>query len=485
MTDTAATAPSATVRFAHRPRRGFLLGFSGSRVACVGCSVAVMTAALFVGGLAAALWSAPLWIGAALLAFIPWAGRPAIETLPTGAHFLLRRSIGQTRYLVRLSQPRPVGTLALPGDAAALRFFADPISGAVMVNDPHEQTLTVVAQVRHPAYVLLSPDDQEHRVTGWGRALAGLAASGLCARVQVLETSLPDSGHGITEWWDEQAVRESSSWAVEQYDELMRDYTPAASTHRTLVALALDMKGGHRVIRDAGRGMTGAAAVLRQEMATFESTLRNADLTVHEWLDDHALASVLRAAYDPQRGGVDGFDVARNLSTAGPVGVEESWDYLRHDQAWSAVLWVSEWPRIDVPPSFLHALVFHAGVRKTISITATPLSTAQAMRDIRRAKVEYVTDAAQKAKIGAIADLADSQELEDVLERERALISGHADVRFTGLITVTAESKNALDSAVSQVSRAATQCGCETRRLCGQQARAFASAALPLARRVS
>jgi len=40
---------------------------------------------------------------------------------------------------------------------------------------------------------------------------------------------------------------------------------------------------------------------------------------------------------------------------------------------------VSQWPRIHVPRHFLHALVFAPGVRKTISITATALSTAAAM----------------------------------------------------------------------------------------------------------
>jgi hypothetical protein len=148
------------------------------------------------------------------------------------------------------------------------------------------------------------------------------------------------------------------------------------------------------------------------------------------------------------------------------------------------VLWISEWPRIDVPPHFLHALVFAPGVRKTISLTATPLSTAAALRDIRKAKVEYATDSAQKARVGFIEDLADLQELADVNERERALISGHSDMKFTGLIAVTAPTKDELDAAVGQVQRAATQALCETRLLVGQQARGFATAALPLARKV-
>ena len=68
---------------------------------------------------------------------------------------------------------------------------------------------------------------------------------------------------------------------------------------------------------------------------------------------------------------------------------------------------------------------FEQGVRKSLSIVATPLSTAQAMRDIRKEKVEYVTDAAQKAKIGQIADLSDAQEYHDVIDRERRHLGRH------------------------------------------------------------
>jgi hypothetical protein len=129
-------------------------------------------------------------------------------------------------------------------------------------------------------------------------------------------------------------------------------------------------------------------------------------------------------------------------------------------------------------------MVFRPGVRKTLSITATPVPTAAAMREIRRSKVEYATDASQKARIGSIADLSDAAEWSDVIDRERALLNGHADIRFTGLIAVTAPSADELDAAVAEMERAAVQCGCETRRLVGQQARAYAGAALPLARKV-
>lgn len=480
MTD--ATPNSFTVRFARLPRRGLILGFSAPRAACIGLAAAILVVATFTADTTGALVSSPAWATLLALAFVRVGRKPAIEALPTAAHFLVRRLTGQTSHRARPDKPRPAGTLALPGDAAALRFLLDE-TGVAIVHDPHAHTLTVAALVSHPAYVLLSADEQARRVHAWGRALASLASSGTGTRVQVLEISLPDAGRSISGWWHAHGVKQPEQWAVRQYESLMTTAAPAASTHRTVVAIALDLRTARTQIRQAGRGLAGAVAFLRQEMTSLEASLRAAELRLVCWLGDEDLAAVLRGAYDP------GYDskVATpcTLASAGPMAVEERWDHIRHDSAHSAVLWINEWPRVPAPPFFLHALVFQPGIRKTISITAEPVPADEAIRDIRKAKVEYATEASQKARMGALADLSDTVERDDVLDRERAIIAGHADIRFTGLVAITAVTREALEAALAEVSRAAIQSGCETRRLYGQQARAFTAAALPLARKVS
>jgi len=320
--------------------------------------------------------------------------------------------------------------------------------------------------------------------------------------VQVLEHTLPDAGQGITGWW--QSHRPSpftphAPWPVAQYDHLMATAVPASSTHRTLIALTLDMRAARSHIRQAGRGLRGAVAFLRQEMTSLENGLRSAELTLTSWLTEPELAATLRAAYEPAhdtgstagagRAPTASVDTcqgrsAGGLGTAGPMAVDEHWDHLRHDNAYTTVLWISEWPRVEAPTHFLHTLVFQPDIRKTISLTVQPVPVENAMREIRKAKVELLTDAAQRAKMGVIADLVDSVEHADVLAREHALVSGHADVRFTGLIAITAPTRTDLEAAVAEISRAAIQSGSETRRLYGQQARAF-TATLPIGRRVN
>ena len=467
------------VRFGRLQSKGVLLGFSGIRLVVIGSAIAVFVTAMFTLGVTGLLVSAPLWGGLLAVAFVRWNGEPLADAAPTLLHWGTREAVKQTRFRVRPAALRPAGTMALPGDAAALRFHVDMASGTVMVHDPHRQTLSAVVRISHPAYVLLSPNDQARRVAAWSRVLAGLGATGSCAGVQILESTLPDPGHGVRDWYLAHGVRDGG-WADDQYAELMAQSAPASYTHRTLFVLSLDMRRAARAIRDAGRGIAGAAEVLRGDMATVEASLRAADLRTDTWLGPSELAVVIRQAYDPTA-----TDLARpDLGSAGPGAVDEHWDHLRHDTAFSAVLWISEWPRIDVAPHFLHSLVFLQGVRKSISIVAKPLGTGEALRAIRKEKVEYVTEAQQHAKIGRIADLSADQEYADVLARERALISGHADMRFSGFVAITANSRDELTAAVAAADRAATQCGCETRVLYGQQAQAFTVAALPLGRAV-
>jgi hypothetical protein len=476
------TPPALSVRFARRSTRGLLLGFSTPRVVTLGSAAAIAVGALFVAGPLAFFVAAVAWMPLGASAFIRVAGRPIIEWTGTAAHFGIRKAVGQVDFRARPTKPRPGGTLALPGDAASLRLHIDETTGAAMIHDPHRQTLTAVVSVSHPAFVLLDDADRAVRVGRWGRVLAQVAQSGTCAAVQVLEATIPDPAQGQVEWWESHG-RQGGEFADVQYRALLDQVRLDSSTHRTTVSLSLDLRAAARAIKAGGRGMTGAAAVLRGDMASLADALRQAGLRTGTWLAEADLASTVRCAFDPAVQIDFRFDPAANLAHAGPVAVSESWDRLRHDSAFSVVLWISEWPRIAVPPDFLHPLVFAPGGRRTLSILARPLPTDAALRQIRRDKTEAVADSAQKARVGQLADLSDTQEYEDLLARERSVIAGHTDVEFTGFVTVTAPTLPELEAARASVTRAAAQATCEVRPLYGHQLQSFVMGALPLARR--
>src|SRR5581483_6270003 len=226
-----------------------------------------------------AIWvTLPIVVLCSGTAAVSVSGRPVVAWAPVTFRWLWRGLKGQRVFRARVQRPRPAGTLALPGDAAALRQWVDPDTGAVMVHDPHASTLTAVVGVVHPAFVLLDPADQERRVQGWSRVLATACRSGRLAGVQVMERTLPDAGSGLAQWWARN-TQTGSPWASEVYEELIERAGPAGERHASTISISLDIRACGRAIRAAGGGIRGAAVVLRQEMDTLTTAARSADLS--------------------------------------------------------------------------------------------------------------------------------------------------------------------------------------------------------------
>lgn len=473
------------VKFSRLTRRGVLLGLSVSQLVVLSIGVLSIVWAFYAGGGMLIAVTAPVWLFAAALAWVPVARRPLVEWIPVAFWWFWKITGGQMLYRRRIVAPRPAGTLALPGDTARLREYEDPVTGAGMIHDPAATTLAAVLSVTHPAFVLLDPGEQERRVASWGRVLATVCRSGRISMLQVLERTLPDSGSGLAEWWATHGTQ-NSSWASVTYAELIDRAGPAGERHATTLSLSLDMRAAARQIRTAGGGLRGAAAVLRQEMSTLVAALRSADLSPSAWLSCGQIAVILRSAYDPavaaslERHG----ELGQSLATAGPVAVNESWSGLRTDSAHHAVLWVSEWPRSMVYPGFLAPLLLSTGIQRSFSLLCNPMRSDQAARDIRKKKTEYISDAHQRQRIGQIEDASQTAEFHDVLQQEADLTAGHGVLRYTGLVSVSATTAEELDAAVAAIEQAAIQASCETRLLVGQQAQAFTAAALPLCRSV-
>jgi hypothetical protein len=473
------------VKFSRLSRRGVLLGLSGAQLSIVGIGAVTLVFALYVGGGLALAYASPIVATCAALAWVGVGGRKLIEWLPIVARWGRRSAGGQLLYQRRIVKPRPAGTLSLPGDAARLRQWLDPETGAVMVHDPHQATLTAIVSVTHPAFVLLDPSEQERRVVGWGRVLATACRSGRISALQVMERTLPESGRGLAEWWSKHGNHDGS-WTSTTYAELIKRAGPAGERHASTISLSLDLKVAARAIRAAGGGNRGAAAVLRQEMSTLTAALRSAELAPSDWIEPGDLALILRSAYDP---GVAGAlerhgDLGRDLATAGPVAVTENWSSLHSDSAHHCVLWISEWPRSLVFPGFLAPVLLSSGIRRSFTLLYTPVRSDQAARDLRKKKTEYISDAAQRQRIGQIEDAQQNAEYHDVLQQEADLTAGHGILRVTGLIAISAPDLTELEHSVSAIEQAAIQASCETRRLWGQQAQSFSAAALPLCRHV-
>ncbi|WP_406395058.1 hypothetical protein OG806_35570 [Streptomyces sp. NBC_00882] len=478
-----------TVKFPHRSRRGILLGLSLPQLVLVSCMLALLLMTVISTGLLGAVALAPLWAASGALVAIRRHGRSLIDWAPIVTRYAHRRRSGQTLWLARpVTRPRQDGVLHLPGTVASLKVVTpgDSANGAAAVHDPHQQTLTAIARVTSRAFALLDPATQNHNVSSWGRALAGIARTGHIATVQVLERTVPDSGDTLTRHWTHHGQPQTPV-AGQIYSELVASAGPAAAPHETYLAISLDLKAARRLISQAGGGLPGAFTVMGQTTASIAQAARNAGLQVTGWLSAREIAAVIRTAYDPkalaalQQWSETGRAEA-DPAAAGPVVQCEEYDRLATDSARHATYWVENWPRTEMGAGFLHGLMFTAGVRRSLSLIYVPQGLESALRDVQRKKAAIIADANERARRGQVDSEEDSVEYADVKTRERQLIAGHADVALTGLVTVTAETDALLDAACAQIETHAVTSGVDLRRLNYQQPDAFALTALPLAR---
>src|SRR5690625_7507564 len=97
------------VKFSRLTRRGILLGLSLSQLITLAIGVLAGVGALYAGGGILLAYTAPIWVLAAALTWIPVAGPPAVVWLPVYLWWLLRTTAGQVLYRPRVGTPRPFG----------------------------------------------------------------------------------------------------------------------------------------------------------------------------------------------------------------------------------------------------------------------------------------------------------------------------------------------------------------------------------------
>jgi hypothetical protein len=444
-----------------------LLGFSRARVITGVDAVLILVLGFMMGGRGPMTGAATIDVVLVACASMRVQGRYLIEWLPLWSHWKFRGLANQQSYRARVMTARPSGSLALPGDATNLRFI--DVGDATYIHDPSAGMLTAALRVEHSAMVLLDADAQAERVSGWSRVLSSLAGSDSVAHVAIIEETIPDSGNGPVEWFLDNWTK-VDDWASKEYFSLIETNHTQSSTHRTTFTVTIKIARG---------GLSESCNNLAAQREGLEFALRSAGLRCVGWLNEAQLASQIRGAYAPFSS-----SSATELTFAGPVAIDESWKSIRHDDGYSCVLVLAEFPAVPVGPQFLHSLIFSAGARHTLTLIARVQGVDDALRQVRREKIAVTADHRQKQRIGQMEEMSDRTEYAAIEERELALLQGHASVRLTALVTVTTPGEELLDTAVAQMKRDAGQCACEARVLYGMQAAAFVAAALPVGRAI-
>lgn len=494
-------ATRLTYRFGPLERRGILGPVRAGQAAILGVgallAIVVLDQAPSTSGV---LVATLLFGGAVVLAVAPVASRTMEQWAPIVAFFTVRYVRGRLRFIspiptkgmlldgrraraqAHLAGPAPAAPGALRGVRILEAAYRDRSIGAL--SEHSGKRLTAVLACRVLTFSLLEPEAQERRLARWGLVLSGAAGSAI-RRIQWIERTAPAQGDELARWLHAErdpAVPLRGTPLIESYLELIGSTTRVTQEHEILLAVQVDA----RRVRD--RGTDAVMRSLVEETERVAVGLEAAEVTVLGALTAGQLARALRTAFDPyaraELAALETADPERGGLTeanAWPLGARETWEHYQSDGAVHATYWIGGWPRIDVSPLFMDALLGRASAVRTVAVTFEPMRPERSTREVEAAITRDRADHALRHRFGQTETARQRQAQDATVRRESELAAGHGEVRLSGFVTVSARHRDDLRRASSEVLEHAARARLELHRMYGQQADAF-TFTLPLCR---
>jgi hypothetical protein len=389
------------------------------------------------------------------LATVPVAGRTGDEWLPVVVCWGARRS--------GLRGPGAGRIGALGG----MRLLHADWQDMGVVHDGAGRTLTAALSLRGGSFALLGADEQDRRVGSWASVLSSLAREGSpVQRLQWVAASFPDDGQELRSYVAAEAVSDAASVCTASYDALLTDMDSHTCAHDVVLALQVRLT----------RSVEVGCATLAREMGSLVRLLADADVQVESVLSVDDVAHQLLRTYERHAVSV-GIAPAEDHW---PMAMQETWSLVRVDGMVHATFWVAEWPRIEVRSDFLAPLLL-GSARSTLAVVMEPLGPDTAVRKVEASRTADLADTELRRRGGFISTARHARESEVLARREAELAEGHASFRYSGYVTVSAESEEELVAACDVVQHAAGQSRLALRRLYGDQASAY-TCTLPLCR---
>ncbi|MGZ4247418.1 MAG: SCO6880 family protein [Solirubrobacteraceae bacterium] len=496
----AAVSERLSYRFGPLERRGILGPVRVGQAATIAVGAVLAIAILDRAATATGAVLATITFGTlVVIAVAPVGRRTAEEWAPVIAAFALRRLLGRhrfrsglpTRGLVAdersapgrrmIAQPRPDVPRELHGVSIAEVDYRDRSIGVIC--EQRGRRLTAVLACRVVAFSLLDPEAQERRLARWGLVLAGAAGTSV-RRLQWIERTAPAQGDELARWLQsarDPAVPPRGTAMIESYLELIDATTKVTQDHEILVAVQVDGR-----LRE--RAASSASEALVEQTERIAQGLEATEVTVLGALSAGQIARTLRTAFDPycrtELAGLEAADRNRlglEPANAWPLGGREAWDHYHSDGAVHATYWVGAWPRVDVSPMFMDALLSHSNAVRTVAVTFEPISPERSTREVEAAVTRDRADHDLRLRFGQSETARQRQAEESTLRREAELAAGHGEVRLAGFVTVSGRDPDDLRRGCTEVHEHAARARLELHRMYGQQADAF-TFTLPLCR---
>ena len=426
--------------------------------------------------------------------------RPAHEILPALAMWWWRRLRSRNRWY------RPVALVvdgeqptALPPVLSGIDLFefdVDWLSPGQhvpigVVRDRQAGALTAVLKVCGDGqFALVDSATQSMRIDEWGSAIGGFAREhSPVARVTFHDWTSPvpirDTVAQLESRWSDEADHP----AREGYLQLLRDTSATVVDHEVLVEVTVELS---RLAKPKGESALAAGLrTVAEQSRLFAQRLNGAGLRVEAVLSGSDLVTAMRVRSDPSV--VEQLaTLKRSLAAAtgvsaptfGPMHVDDQLGHVAVDGAVHRSWWFASWPRREVAASWLDSLMFESGCTRSLTTVFEPVAPSKSDSDVDRERTQREANMETRRRKGFIVRRADQKAIGEVESRENELSAGFVEVRYTGLLTLTAATVDQLETQGADLEQAAANVGVELQPLWGRQGDGWVSS-LPLGRNLA
>jgi len=289
------------------------------------------------------------------------------------------------------------------------------------------------AELRQP-FILLDTSDQERFLNSWGQVLASTCADGsnvVC--ISTMHRQVPDRSSDDLEWMQEHMSQAADQYLLDDYFAMREQIGAAAATAEVIVGLTCVMKDKKGRKHDGDEDYD-AIALSADE---FERQMESAGFHMR-LLSQGDIAELLRGVL---LGEAIGPNVGRDPREVGPLQWQHSWRNVDLDGRTHRNYVITEWPRVQVGPTFIEPLVGAVTPRAVQSVTFHffPQSARRAQAKARAAVTTAEAKIARKAEKSILITAQDRQLRDVAYRREQALSQGFAEHRLALVASLSVE----------------------------------------------
>lgn len=386
---------------------------------------------------------------------------------------------------------RHAGTVRLPGRLGKLQLWE--ADGVAAVYDTRAKTLSIIAQVEVPGFLMRDLEVRSELAERWSMVLASFTQRPGVKRVTTQERTHPGTIEVARNFFAANALAGAPASAVERYLEVQDVSEGFAIAHRGYLTLTYDLEAMRAQLKALGGGQAAIERLAAVEAGNVSGALEGTEIQVTRWLSVRGVAALARTAFDPAAVSMiesrTGADAGVDPSAMGPMFMEEprgASGLVWTDSGVHTTLWIHEWPRAAAPIGFVSDLVFarHPVTGQAIShiftVVLTPAPQREAFKRIQREKKTWWSNERMRARRGQGGNAIDQKDLDALDQQEQDLVAGQGEYRYGAYLTITARDEAELEQAVAGARNALSRSRMEAQVLYGQQGQALLVNALPI-----